>query len=170
MDRGAWQATVHRVTQSWIWLKWFSTRGCVFVCVCVCVCVISTSIYIYIYIHVCVCVCRICYFERQSYLLLGVKKLEFKKKNFCFLGRNSLNSYSSVSHSRAHWRPYIDLDLQCASYFMRSTGANISYTTYSVWRNYLRCTNFSAFLYHWRSQQKLQLTEWRLFKWNATCC
>ena len=26
MDRGAWQATVHRVTQSWIWLKRLSTH------------------------------------------------------------------------------------------------------------------------------------------------
>ena len=25
VDRGAWQATVHRVTQSWTWLKWQST-------------------------------------------------------------------------------------------------------------------------------------------------
>jgi len=25
MDRGAWQATVHRVKQSWTWLKWLST-------------------------------------------------------------------------------------------------------------------------------------------------
>ena len=132
-------------------------------CVCVlCIC-------IYIYVCVCVCVCLICYFERQSDLLLGVKKLEFKKKNFCFLGRNALNSYSSILHSRAHWRCYIDLDFQCASHFVRSTGANISYTTNSVWRNYLRCSNFSAFLFHWPSQQKLQLTEWRLFKWNATC-
>ena len=24
MDRGAWQATVHRVTKSWTWLKWLS--------------------------------------------------------------------------------------------------------------------------------------------------
>ena len=36
MDRGAWQATVHRVTQSQTQLKWLST----YVCVC---------IYIYIY-------------------------------------------------------------------------------------------------------------------------
>ena len=26
MDRGAWQDTVHRVTKSWTWLKWLSTR------------------------------------------------------------------------------------------------------------------------------------------------
>ena len=26
MDRGAWQATVHRITQSWTWLKWLSTH------------------------------------------------------------------------------------------------------------------------------------------------
>ena len=25
MDRGAWWSTVHRVTKSWIWLKWLST-------------------------------------------------------------------------------------------------------------------------------------------------
>ena len=25
VDRGAWQATVHRATQSWTWLKWQST-------------------------------------------------------------------------------------------------------------------------------------------------
>ena len=24
MDRGAWQATVHKVTKSWTWLKWLS--------------------------------------------------------------------------------------------------------------------------------------------------
>ena len=24
MDRGAWQATIHRVTKSWTWLKWLS--------------------------------------------------------------------------------------------------------------------------------------------------
>ena len=28
MDRGAWQATVHRVTKSWIQLKWLSTHTC----------------------------------------------------------------------------------------------------------------------------------------------
>ena len=27
MDRGAWQATVHRVTESWIRLKWLSTHA-----------------------------------------------------------------------------------------------------------------------------------------------
>ena len=27
MDRGAWQAIVHRVTKSWTWLKWLSTWG-----------------------------------------------------------------------------------------------------------------------------------------------
>ena len=27
MDRGAWQAIVHRVTKSWIWLKWLSIHG-----------------------------------------------------------------------------------------------------------------------------------------------
>ena len=26
MDRGAWQVTVHRVTQSWTWLKWLSMQ------------------------------------------------------------------------------------------------------------------------------------------------
>ena len=26
MDRGAWQATVHRVAKSWTWLKWLSMR------------------------------------------------------------------------------------------------------------------------------------------------
>ena len=26
MDRGAWQAIVHRVTKSWTWLKWLSTH------------------------------------------------------------------------------------------------------------------------------------------------
>ena len=26
MDRGGWWATVHRVTQSWTWLKWVSTH------------------------------------------------------------------------------------------------------------------------------------------------
>ena len=26
MDRGVWQAIVHGVTQSWTWLKWFSTH------------------------------------------------------------------------------------------------------------------------------------------------
>ena len=25
MDRGDWQATVHRVAQSWTWLKWLNT-------------------------------------------------------------------------------------------------------------------------------------------------
>ena len=25
VDRGAWQATVHRITNSWTWLKWLST-------------------------------------------------------------------------------------------------------------------------------------------------
>ena len=25
MDRGAWQATVHRIEKSWTWLKWLST-------------------------------------------------------------------------------------------------------------------------------------------------
>ena len=28
MDRGAWQATVHSVTQSWTWLKRLSTHAC----------------------------------------------------------------------------------------------------------------------------------------------
>ena len=28
MDRGAWQVTVHRVTQSWTWPKWLSTHAC----------------------------------------------------------------------------------------------------------------------------------------------
>ena len=28
MDRGTCQATVHRVTQSWTWLKWLSTHAC----------------------------------------------------------------------------------------------------------------------------------------------
>ena len=27
MDRGAWRATVHRVTQSWTWLKWLSMHA-----------------------------------------------------------------------------------------------------------------------------------------------
>ena len=27
MDRGAWRATVHRVTKSWTWLKWLSTHA-----------------------------------------------------------------------------------------------------------------------------------------------
>ena len=27
MDRGAWWATVHRVTKSWAWLKWLSTQA-----------------------------------------------------------------------------------------------------------------------------------------------
>ena len=26
VDKGAWWATVHRVTKSWTWLKWFSTH------------------------------------------------------------------------------------------------------------------------------------------------
>ena len=26
MDRGAWQAIVHRIAQSWTWLKWLSTH------------------------------------------------------------------------------------------------------------------------------------------------
>ena len=30
MDRGAWQATVHRVAQNWIQLKWLSTRVCTY--------------------------------------------------------------------------------------------------------------------------------------------
>ena len=29
MYRGAWRATVHRVTKSWIWLKWLSTHACI---------------------------------------------------------------------------------------------------------------------------------------------
>ena len=28
MYRGAWQATVHRVTKSWMWLKWLSMHTC----------------------------------------------------------------------------------------------------------------------------------------------
>ena len=28
MERGAWQATVHRVTHSWVRLKWLSTHVC----------------------------------------------------------------------------------------------------------------------------------------------
>ena len=28
MNRGAWQATVHRVAKSWTWLKWLSTHAC----------------------------------------------------------------------------------------------------------------------------------------------
>ena len=28
MDRGAWQATVHRVAKSWTQLKWLSTHSC----------------------------------------------------------------------------------------------------------------------------------------------
>ena len=28
MDRGAWRATVHKVTQSWTRLKWLSTHTC----------------------------------------------------------------------------------------------------------------------------------------------
>ena len=28
MDRGAWQATVHRVTKSWTWLRWLNTHEC----------------------------------------------------------------------------------------------------------------------------------------------
>ena len=28
MDRGAWQAAVHMVAQSWVLLKWFSTHAC----------------------------------------------------------------------------------------------------------------------------------------------
>ena len=27
-DRGAWQATVHRVAQSWTWLKWYGMHTC----------------------------------------------------------------------------------------------------------------------------------------------
>ena len=27
MDRGDWQATVHRVAKSWMWLKWLSTHS-----------------------------------------------------------------------------------------------------------------------------------------------
>ena len=29
MDRGAWQATVHRVAKSQTWLKWLSTHACI---------------------------------------------------------------------------------------------------------------------------------------------
>ena len=32
MDRGAWQATVHRVAKSWTGLKQLSTQSCVEVC------------------------------------------------------------------------------------------------------------------------------------------
>ena len=32
MDRGAWQATVHRVAKSWTGLKRLSTQSCVEVC------------------------------------------------------------------------------------------------------------------------------------------
>ena len=39
MDRGTWQAIVHRVAQSQIRLKRLSTHTHVCVCVCVCVCV-----------------------------------------------------------------------------------------------------------------------------------
>ena len=28
MDRGAWQATVHKVAQSWMWQKWLSMHAC----------------------------------------------------------------------------------------------------------------------------------------------
>ena len=31
MDRGAWWATVYKVTKSWIWLKWLSTHACNFI-------------------------------------------------------------------------------------------------------------------------------------------
>ena len=30
MDKGAWQATVHRVAQSWTWLKWLSRHKYVY--------------------------------------------------------------------------------------------------------------------------------------------
>ena len=33
MDRGAWQATIHRVTKSWTWLKWLNTPECKAVCI-----------------------------------------------------------------------------------------------------------------------------------------
>ena len=39
MDRGTWQAIVHRVAQSQIRLKRLSTHTHVCVCVCVCVCI-----------------------------------------------------------------------------------------------------------------------------------
>ena len=29
MDRGTWQATVHRGTMSWTWLKWLSIHACI---------------------------------------------------------------------------------------------------------------------------------------------
>ena len=29
MDRGAWQAMVHRVAKSWTWLKQLSTHACI---------------------------------------------------------------------------------------------------------------------------------------------
>ena len=31
MDRGAWQATVHRVTKSWTWLKWLRMHTCTYI-------------------------------------------------------------------------------------------------------------------------------------------
>ena len=34
MDRGAWWATVHRVTQSWTQLKRLSTHAYMYICVC----------------------------------------------------------------------------------------------------------------------------------------
>ena len=43
--------------------------------------------------------CLTCYFERKSYVLLGVKRLQFMEKNFCLL-RALWNSYSLVLHSR----------------------------------------------------------------------
>ena len=38
MDRRAWQAEVHRVTQSQTWLSWLSTHACVYTYVYICVC------------------------------------------------------------------------------------------------------------------------------------
>ena len=55
MDREAWWATVHGVTQSWThWLKWLSTY-------------IFTNVYVCVYIYVCVCSFDI-YFRGTRYL------------------------------------------------------------------------------------------------------
>ena len=31
VDRGAWQATVHRVTKGWTWLKWLQINTCTYI-------------------------------------------------------------------------------------------------------------------------------------------
>ena len=46
MDRGAWQAIVHRITKSRTQLS--SYHVCVCVCACVCVSVCTLNIYTYI--------------------------------------------------------------------------------------------------------------------------